>query len=36
MRDTGDEVEPRDIIKGYQVGKGEYRASTLKSWKPLL
>ena len=22
--DTGDEVEPADIIKGYQVGKGEY------------
>ena len=22
--ETGDEVEPADIIKGYQVGKGEY------------
>ena len=23
--DTGDEVEADDIIKGYEVGKGEYR-----------
>ena len=31
--ESGDEVKSADIIKGYQVGKGEYLEIEPKNWK---
>jgi DNA end-binding protein Ku len=31
--ETGDEVAADDIVKGYEVGKGEYIHSIRKSWR---
>ena len=32
--ESGDEVESADIIKGYEVGKGQYIELIPRSWKP--